>query len=270
MKTQNGNRTELRPSLRKRISCLSCGVPLAGRKKRYCSVACRQELRIKLTMHTGLLKALNARYASFHFTDLLIIMDLLPYGETSLFSFIYPRSPRKKPGDDFSAMATALGTLWWDEKKKTNKQYLASRQVLNAAEKKGQGDQAVRPVELRIPSLKGKPFLQLNLKKSDLESLEYQKIIKQMFRKEAKKHHPDLGGDPVAFRKIHEAYENLIAWAENPVFINRRGLPDRWFYDGSQNKWVQPIPDYPTAGNDTPAAANTMSCKRQNDNSQTS
>jgi hypothetical protein len=105
----------------KSYSCLSCGTLLAGKNRKYCSVDCRQGLRTRLNMHTGLLKALHARYATFYFTELLIIMDLLPYGAKNLFSFIYPRSKGKKPGNDFSQMATALGKLWWDEKKKTKK-----------------------------------------------------------------------------------------------------------------------------------------------------
>ncbi len=225
-------------------SCLSCGILITGKKRRYCSVDCRQGLRARLNMHTGLLKALNAKYASFYFTDLLIIIDLLPYGAKSLFSFIYPRSAGKTPGYDFAQMATLLGNLWWDERKKTNKKYLASRQVLNFAEKSQGSAHSIKPLELKIPMIKGKSFIQLNLKKSDLESCEYQKIIKNVFRKEAKKHHPDLGGDPAMFRKIHKAYEELINWAENPTFINRRGFPDRWFYNGDQNRWVQPIPEY--------------------------
>lgn len=234
----------LKANARKIVSCLSCGIALGKRNRRYCSVNCRRLLRTRLNMHTGLLKALNAKYACFYFTDLLIVMDLLPYGETCLSSFIYPRSPTGKPGDDFIRMAAALGTLWWNEKKKTNRQYLASRLVLNAAGKNTESGQSIRPLELKIPAIKGKPFLQLNLKKADLESFEYQKLIKQMFRKEAKKHHPDMGGDPAVFRKIHKAYQEMIEWAENPTFINRRGFPDRWFYNGNQNRWVQPIPDY--------------------------
>jgi hypothetical protein len=40
--------------------------------------------------------------------------------------------------------------------------------------------------------------------------------------------------------KIHRAYEELIQWADNPSFFTRRGFPDKWFYDGDKNRWVQP------------------------------
>ena len=57
---------------------------------------------------------------------------------------------------------------------------------------------------------------------------------------QAKKTHPDLGGDSDEFRKIHKAYGELIDWAEKPSFVKRRGLPDKWYYDGERNRWLQP------------------------------
>ena len=67
--------------------------------------------------------------------------------------------------------------------------------------------------------------------------------LHEKYRQQAKKHHPDLGGDSATFRKIHKAYEDLLTWAENPTFIKRRGFPDKWFYSREQNRWVQPIPE---------------------------
>jgi len=69
-----------------------------------------------------------------------------------------------------------------------------------------------------------------------------QKIIKSAYRRQARKHHPDLGGSKIAFRQVHEAYKDLIKWAEEPSFSRRNGFPDKWFYDGFKNKWVQPTP----------------------------
>jgi len=224
--------------------CLSCGTVMKGGNKRYCSIDCRIKLRQKLTMQTGLLKALRARYATFYFTELFIVMDILPYGEKKFFSFICPRTKGSRPADDFIRMATALGNLWWAEKKRTNKEYLASRQVLTSAERIENRTDSLKPVELKIPSIKGSSLLYLKLGKTDLKSCEYQSIIKKKYRIEAKKHHPDMGGDPDVFRKIHKAYEELLHWADHPTFIKRLGFPDKWFYNGNQNRWVQPIPYY--------------------------
>jgi hypothetical protein len=224
-------------------SCLSCGTGDNMKRRRYCSVDCRQKLRQKLNMRTGLLKALNVRYATFYFTDTVIVMDVLLYGSRDLLSFIYPRTPEKKPGEDFSRMANLLGNLWWTEKNRSNKAYLASKQVLDRANKNNDSLDAIKPLRLTIPSVKGASLLHLRFSKSDLDTDECVKMIKSTYREQAKKHHPDLGGNSATFRKIHAAYEDLLDWAENPTFIRRSGFSDKWFYDGEQNRWVQPLPE---------------------------
>lgn len=65
--------------------------------------------------------------------------------------------------------------------------------------------------------------------------------VKNAYRRQAKIHHPDLGGQASTFRKINDAYQELLRWAENPRFIKRKGFTDKWFYDGDNKKWVQPI-----------------------------
>jgi hypothetical protein len=82
----------------------------------------------------------------------------------------------------------------------------------------------------------------LEIKKNDLNSHDLGKIIKNAYRQQVKIHHPDAGGQASTFRKIHDAYEESLRWAENPTFIRRRGFPDKWYYDGDNKKWVQPIP----------------------------
>jgi hypothetical protein len=82
----------------------------------------------------------------------------------------------------------------------------------------------------------------LEIKKVDLHSHELSKIIKNAYRQQVKIHHPDAGGQAATFRKIHDAYKELLHWADDPTFIRRRGFPDKWYYDGDNKKWVQPIP----------------------------
>ncbi|MCP4367447.1 MAG: DnaJ domain-containing protein [Deltaproteobacteria bacterium] len=97
-------------------------------------------------------------------------------------------------------------------------------------------------MEIKIPSVKGKSLINLKIGRAELSTPKLQKLIKSAYRTQAKKHHPDIGGNTAAFRKIHRAYEELISWAESPTFVERRGFPDKWFYDGNKNKWVQPTP----------------------------
>lgn len=232
-------RADKRPKINK---CLSCGTTENMARKKYCSIACRQTLRSKLDMRTGLLQALNTRYATFYFSDVMIIMDVLPYGFKDICSFFYPRSPGSTPGDDFSAMSNILGESWWEEKRRTNKRYLASMHVLSLAKRNHDGSVTIRPHAFETPMIKATSLIYLNLSKGDLYSPELLKIIKTAYRHQAKIYHPDLGGDAAIFRKINRAYEELTNWADNPSFLRRRGFPDKWFYDGCVNKWRQPAP----------------------------
>ena len=81
--------------------CLSCGTTENLGRRRYCAIECRQKLRYALDLRTGLLRTLNTRYATFYFTEMMIIMDVLPYGTKEIYSFIYPRSNGKKPVHDY-------------------------------------------------------------------------------------------------------------------------------------------------------------------------
>ena len=222
--------------------CLSCGTTENLGRRKYCSIKCRQKLRYTLDIRTGLLKALNIRYATFYFTDVIIIMDVLPYDSKEIFSFIYPRSSSKKPAEDYISMSDMLGNEWWAEKKRTNRNYLASRHLLEKAKRHKPLTSPLIPMEIKIPSIKKSSLTYLKLGKAELNSPELEKIIKSAYRLQAKEHHPDLGGDSNSFRQIHQAYLELINWAENPSYLKRRGFPDRWFYDGNKNRWVQPTP----------------------------
>lgn len=223
--------------------CLSCGASEGMGTRRYCSQACRQRLRLQLNMRTGLLKALNTRYATFYFTGSQIVMDVLTMSGKDLFHFTFPRTPGNNPADDFIQMSDRLANAWWTEKRKTDKRYLANRHVFERAQK-GYGAVGARinPEDLWIPAVNVKDLACLKLNRSELKSAEAVVAIKAAFRRMAKKHHPDQGGDAVDFRKIHDAYRQLLEWSENPKFTRRCGFADKWFYNGATNRWVQPRP----------------------------
>ena len=101
---------------------------------------------------------------------------------------------------------------------------------------------SVRPLEVREPARMARSMTHLKLKHKDLYSPNLQQIIKRAFRRQAKQHHPDQGGNPALFRKLREAYEQLIRWSEKPTFTTRRGFPDKWFYEGGLDRWTQPAP----------------------------
>jgi len=237
-------KTHALESVHKKSGCLSCGKREELGKRRYCSITCRQQLRYQLNVRSGLLRALHTRYATFYFTDGLLILDILPYNEPGIYSFLYLREKDRVPAQDFSQMSNLLGNTWWQEKKRTRKSYLASRHVLEKADKKSTSVDALKPIEIRIPSLKGngKSLVHLKLSKTDLDRPKLKGVIKSAFRRQARKYHPDFGGGGESFRRIYQAYEDLMAWAEEPTFMRRSGFPDKWFYDGEKNRWVQPAP----------------------------
>ena len=228
---------------RSKYRCLSCGTTENMGRRRYCSVECRQRLRLRLDARMGLIEVLNTRCGTFSFSENLIMMDILPYGTSEIFSFFYPRSPGKKPAEDFSRMADILGEQWWAEKRRTNKRFLASQHVLEQAVRNYKPLTSVKPIITTFSSVKKTSLLILNLERSDLFSPALRQLIKNSFRQQAKIHHPDVGGDSEIIRKLHQAYEDMISWSKNPTFIRRRGFPDKWFYDGDKKKWVQPLPE---------------------------
>jgi hypothetical protein len=169
-------------------------------------------------------------------------MDIVPHGIREIFRYVGRRTTGKKPADDFSRMTNLLGNVWWEEEKRTAKQYLASRKVLEQAARFPMAPPLMRPRLMKIPTVKPEALSFLGILKTDLHSNELRKIIKNAYRRQAKIHHPDLGGQAATFRKIHRAYRELLEWADDPTFVRRRGFPDKWYYDGDNKKWVQPIP----------------------------
>ena len=200
---------------------------------------------MSLNRRTGLLRALGARYATFYFSDFTIMMDLLRYGSDQIYSFMLPRSTGHKPVEDFRHLSNRLGTLWWSEKGRTNKRYLAATRVLDQAHANGAAVDSIYPEVFLIPSVKARNLIRLQLDPAALtaDNLAHDSLaqrIKQAYRRQAMIHHPDLGGQGETFIKIQEAYENLIQWAKRPTFIHHTGFPDKWLYEGRRNRWLAP------------------------------
>jgi predicted nucleic acid-binding Zn ribbon protein len=228
--------------IKKQNHCLSCGATENNNNRKYCSIRCRQNLRQKLNMRSGLLQTLNTRYATFYFSDTMIILDIVPHGIKEIFRYVSKRTAGNNPAADFSIMTNALGNAWWAESKRTNKNYLATQYVLKLATRCAISEGLQRPRLIRIPTIKMEVLNYLGIKKADLHSHELNKIIKNAYRQQVKIHHPDAGGQAATFHKMYDAYKESLRWADNPTFIRRRGFSDKWYYDGDNRKWVQPIP----------------------------
>jgi hypothetical protein len=172
----------------------------------------------------------------------MIILDVVPHGIREIFRYTAMRTDGIKPAEDFGVLTNRLGSAWWEEEKRTTKNYLASRRVLELAERHTISEGLMRPRLIKIPTVKPENLVYLDMARADLGSRDLVKMIKNAYRLQVKIHHPDAGGQASTFRKIHEAYKELLRWADDPSFIRRRGFPDKWYYDGDIKKWVQPIP----------------------------
>ena len=225
-----------------RKGCLSCGSMAIKGQQRYCSATCREKLQFKLNLRTGLVQALNARYATFFFSDDQIFMDVLPHGSQGTFRFCYPRTPGKTPAEDFSTMANLLGNIWWSEKEKSNKTYRASHQVFQWGLQSYGSLVSVRPMARYAPKVNRDHLTLLQIDQVALISSDLKQMVKDAYRRAAKKNHPDMGGDAETFRRVHKAYEELFSWARNPTYTRQRGFPDKWFYERDQNHWKPPLP----------------------------
>jgi hypothetical protein len=219
--------------------CFSCGTNENIGRKRYCSKDCRTELMRKLDVLSGLLRALEARYASFSFTESALILDVLTNGSKKGYRFLYNRNRKNRPAHDLYHMADELGNLWWEKQKQTGKRYRASRHLLENAARCMIPPASVTPLEIKTPVRVRKPLVCLKLTREDLNSHEAHLAVKSAYRKEALKHHPDRGGNSASFRKVNSAYEELLNWLEAPELRIRRGIPGKWFFDGM--KWKTPL-----------------------------
>ena len=65
--------------------------------------------------------------------------------------------------------------------------------------------------------------------------------INSAYRKMAKVHHPDMGGDEENFKKLNDAHKQMLLWAENPLFTSRKALHNCWSYDSATNRWSPPL-----------------------------
>jgi len=219
--------------------CFSCGTTENIGRKRYCSKECRTELLRRLDILSGLLRALEARYASFSFTESALVLDVLTNGSRKGYRFLYERERRKRPAHDLYTMADELGNMWWEKQKQTGKRYRASRYLLERAAKDNVPPASVTPLEIKSPVRVGKSLVCLKLTSEDLDSCRAPVAIKSAYRREALNHHPDRGGSSASFRKVNNAYRKLLGWLETPELRTRRGIPGKWFFDG--NKWKTPL-----------------------------
>ena len=219
--------------------CRSCGAPIMKGRRRYCDRECRQRLMRKLAVTTSLLCAMNTRCASFSFNDSTLVLSVVVYGDRRAFTYFWPRSRAFSPADDLALLTEHLGRTWWSEHDKRRCRVQASREVLARAEARPLSAAGVIPIRKHSPRVGSRTLTVLSLDRSALAGPDPLSAVKTAFRRQALRHHPDAAGDPAMFRRVYEAYAELLEWIRNPVHTRRSGLPGKWSFNGA--RWTAPL-----------------------------
>ena len=231
-----------RPS--KTNTCLACGADGIKRGRRYCSNTCRQQMFWVLSLSKGLLRVFNARYAAFSFNKSYVILDVLPIWSKEISRFVHKRVTGRKPAEDLKHLVLQSGREWYHAiNNKSSKSY-ASLCILKKNNNHKVSLNSIKPekkVRPRLSNSERASLKFLKIKTDDLFSDEQVPKIKTAYKKLAKIHHPDVGGDAEKFKKLNDAHQQMMMWAENPQFTAKKALADCWSYDGSTSRWSPPL-----------------------------
>ncbi|MBN2420545.1 MAG: hypothetical protein JXL81_14235 [Deltaproteobacteria bacterium] len=231
------------PEIKER-KCLACGKAGINARRRYCSNECRKQIMWVLSLSRGLLSIFNARYASFSFNRSYVILDILPVWSKEISRFTHRRTIGKKPADDLKTLILDSGSEWYSIIGRNNSRSYASLSLLQKNSNSKLSVRAIRPdskKKLRFSKAEKESIKCLKLKLEELISEEKTSIIKSAYKRMARIHHPDMGGSSEEFRKVKDAHEQMLMWAQNPQYTSRKALLGCWSYDASTDKWAPPL-----------------------------
>lgn len=236
----------IKPELtgKKKRKCLACGNTELGRRRRYCSPDCKSQIMWVLSLSKGLLSSFNTRYASFSFNRSQVTLDILPAWSKEISRFTHKRTSGQKPAHDLKRLILDSGSEWYALIDDNNSRSYASLSILKKKSNRSIPSKSIKPdnrVKPRFSKDERQALKHLRLKLEELIAEEKTTKIKSAYKKMARIHHPDMGGDAEEFRKVKDAHEQMLTWAENPQFSSRKALIDCWSYDASTNKWVPPL-----------------------------
>ncbi len=232
------------PSITSERRCLSCGTSDIKPGRRYCSKECRQQMNWVLSLSKGLLKAFNARYATFFYNSEYVILDILPVWSKGVSRFLWKRTPGRKPAEDLKELILYWGKKWHELVNSSNSKSYASFFLIKQTYIEELDPEMLKPVKIMIPKLteKEKFYLKiLRIKKEDLFTSHPVDIIRSAYKRMAKLYHPDMGGDEEKFKQLTEAYRHILMWAKNPSYTFRKAIVGCWSYDGKTNRWTPPL-----------------------------
>jgi hypothetical protein len=197
-----------------------------------------------LSLSKGLLSICNARYAAFSFTKNHVILDILPIWSKNISRFVHRRVNGSKPAEDLKHLVLESGEQWYEIIGKKHSKSFASLSLLRHNHDAQLPLESIKPGKILRPRFSRDERRSMKLLSLGLEELlaDGQILkIKSAYKKLAKVHHPDMGGDAEHFKKINEAHQQMLLWAENPQFTSRKALYNCWSYDSSTKRWTPPL-----------------------------
>lgn len=224
--------------------CLACGTYDMKPGRRYCSKECRRQITWVLSLSKGLLRTFNARYAAFSFTADHVVLDVLPVWTKGISRFVCPRTPGRKPAADLKKLILESGREWYQLVDRRYSRSFASMHLLHENHRSHLDPESVKPRKKNHPRLSKheRDCLKiLEIEREVLSSGSCSSAIKAAYKRLAKCHHPDMGGDEEAFKRLNDAHQQMLVWAENPQYTCRKALMDSWSYDGTTNRWAPPL-----------------------------
>ena len=224
--------------------CFACGTDKIKPGRRYCTPECRQQIQWVLSLSRGLLRIFNTRFAAFSFDDHLVALDILPTWSNDISRFTHDRTREKKPAEDLKELILSCGQQWYQTIANKNSRSYASLLLLRKNHNTYIRPEAIKPdrrIRPRFSGFEKKSIRLLELRLEELIKDGQTNRIKSAYKKMAKVHHPDVGGDPEKFKQLNEAHQQLLQWAENPQFTSRKALLGCWSYDGATNRWAPPL-----------------------------
>lgn len=224
--------------------CLACGLTGLDKRRRYCSNECRNQILWVLSLSKGFLSIFNTRYAAFSFNSNYVILDILASWSKDISRFAHKRSFGKKPAHDLKALILNSGREWYNIIGNNNSRSYASLSLLNRNATSKVHPSSIKPsnkVRPRFSKDQKKSLSVLQMELKELVASEKKTSIKSAYKRLAKVHHPDMGGSEEDFKQLNEAHEQMLLWAENPLFTSRKALIDCWSFDADSNRWAPPL-----------------------------
>lgn len=197
-----------------------------------------------LSLSKGLLRTFNARYAAFFFDPDQVILDVLPTWSKTISRFGCVRTAGIRPAEDLKNLILESGREWYGLLEKRNSRSYASLFLLQKNHAQDVDPATIKPEsnrKLRLTKDERDYLKILELDESALSNQCRHIQIRSAYRKMAKRCHPDLGGDSEKFKRLNEAHQKMLSWAQAPQYYSKRALRDCWSYDGYTNRWSPPL-----------------------------